>query len=191
MKKQPIYLAITLACVITCTMALAQSKNLRNLAQTSQTSQAMLKPHKFRKDSLEQRMKHKMTINSHRVRLMISQRGYPASIAFEARKYQYKFELSSNDVLRLTGDNKQLLVASGAEFDTTNLIYSVRDPVIRYYYENHGQRTWKLLKVNFFESYPTKLISRCQGQIIVGGPCKTSDVSTTSPNILYQLRCTI
>jgi hypothetical protein len=112
-------------------------------------------------------------------KLLITGRGQGvSSIGLEAKKLKYNFELGGDDTFRLIGNNKLLLEVGDKEFNTGSLVYTTKDPIIRYHYEQHGQATWKILKVNFFESYPTNLINRCQGYIIVGGPCKTSDVSS-------------
>ena len=44
-------------------------------------------------------------------------------------------------------------------------------------YKAHGQKMWKILTNTFFTSYPPFEINDCSGNIMYGGPGKTSKVS--------------
>ena len=98
-------------------------------------------------------------------------------IQLTKNKRHFSIEYSKDDQeFFLLGNNGKLLSCTEKEIRTHNLVYRVDEPRIRYHYSSHGFKMWKLLQVNFFDNFPTELIYRCQGTVIVGGRCHTSDV---------------
>ena len=107
--------------------------------------------------------------------LGIRQRHESPRLSFDDGERSYGLEYNGK-VLNILGNGQKIMKISTKETETLNLVYSVDQPIVVGDYENMGNKAWKLLESRSFESYPSKLISRCQETVLVGGPCKTSNV---------------
>lgn len=109
------------------------------------------------------------------VNLNLCSKQYDPSLIFENGSSSFGFQNSGQELVVGAGDLK-VMTLTEQEVDTKELLYLTEDPIISKNINTYGLPNWKLLESQYFSEYPSNLISRCQNTVILGGPCKLSNV---------------